>query len=195
MKKLNLIGKKYGLLKVIEERPATKAGHITWLCECECGNKVTRTGTSITRSKYSSCGCFSRCGKDNPNWEGVGEISAAWFHNVVVRAASGRKSRSGITKKLDIDIQYVWDLFLKQERKCALSGLELTFPEKGTNEAHKKATASLDRIDSTKGYIKNNVQWVHKHVNIMKNTFDEGYFVKLCTEIYKNSGGSCEINI
>jgi hypothetical protein len=186
MKKLDLVGKKYGLLTVIEDRPATNAGHITWLCKCDCGNEVIRTGTSITRSKYSSCGCWSRFGKDNPNWNGVGDISAAWFANVIGRAASGRKSRSGIVKKIDIDIQFVWDLFLKQERKCALSGIELTFPIKGTNEEYKRATASLDRIDSRKGYLKDNVQWVHKKINIMKNVFDKQTFVTMCQAVAEN---------
>ncbi len=41
-------------------------------------------------------------------------------------------------------------------------------------------TASLDRIDSSKGYTKDNIQWVHKHVNLMKHKFDQKYFVDIC---------------
>ena len=32
-------------------------------------------------------------------------------------------------------------------------------------------TASLDRIDSTKGYVPGNIQWVHKDINRIKNKF------------------------
>jgi hypothetical protein len=48
-------------------------------------------------------------------------------------------------------------------------------------------TASLDRIDSSKGYCEDNVQWVHKDINRMKNTFDQDYFISLCKLIAENS--------
>lgn len=181
MRALDLIGKTFGRLRVLSRSGVTPAGHVTWNCECGCGNSVIRTGTSLTRSKYSSCGCWKPpSGKDSPHWEGVGDISAAWWHNVVHRSASGRKSRSGITKKLDITIEYAWELFLKQDRRCALTGLELRFPKKSTSSEYKSATASLDRIDSTIGYVKGNVQWVHKDINIMKNTYSNNYFINMC---------------
>ena len=46
-------------------------------------------------------------------------------------------------------------------------------------------TASLDRIDSKKGYIEGNIQWVHKDINRMKWAFNEDYFIKLCNNIYQ----------
>jgi hypothetical protein len=41
-------------------------------------------------------------------------------------------------------------------------------------------TASLDRIDSSKSYNKNNIQWVHKDVNKMKWAFNQNHFIKFC---------------
>ena len=193
-----MLGKKFGRLTVIEERPPTPAGHSTWLCLCDCGKEAIRTSTSMKRSQFSSCGCWHREGFDNPLFRGVGEISGNWFWHVVYRSACGRKSRYAIERKLEIDIQFIWDLFLKQNRKCALSGIELTFPKNNNNEEKKKSTASLDRIDSKKGYIKDNVQWVHKDVNRMKNIYSQDYFVKMCKAIssnINNSGaGGCEIS-
>jgi len=43
-------------------------------------------------------------------------------------------------------------------------------------------TASLDRINSSKGYTLDNVQWVHKTVNIMKQGLsdeDFKYWIKM----------------
>ena len=40
--------------------------------------------------------------------------------------------------------------------------------------------ASLDRLDITKGYETGNVQWVHKHANIMRNVYSIDYFIHLC---------------
>ena len=44
-------------------------------------------------------------------------------------------------------------------------------------------TASLDRIDSKKGYIKGNLQWVHKDLNIMKNSYPNQYFIEMCKKV------------
>lgn len=64
---------------------------------------------------------------------------------------------------------------MKQHRKCNLSGVELEFDK--TN------SASLDRIDNTKGYTLENVQWVHKDINRMKNVFSQDYFIDMCHRI------------
>ena len=36
-------------------------------------------------------------------------------------------------------------------------------------------------------YIKGNVQWLHKHVNIMKNSFPQEMFIYLCNKITENN--------
>lgn len=54
-------------------------------------------------------------------------------------------------------------------------------------------TASLDRIDSTKGYTLDNIQWVHKHINVMKMDLDQEYFIKLCKLVTKKSKNGVQI--
>src|SRR5882724_8540250 len=51
-------------------------------------------------------------------------------------------------------------------------------------------TASLDRRENHRGYVKGNVQWVHKVVNIMKSNHDEAYFVAMCKQIADHRGGA-----
>ena len=48
-------------------------------------------------------------------------------------------------------------------------------------------TASVDRIDPKRGYEEDNLQFVHKDVNLMKNRFDEPYFIEMCKLIVGNS--------
>lgn len=55
MKSNNLIGKKYGMLTVIEK--ADNSGISKWVCECECGNVKTVFGTNLTNGRTTSCGC------------------------------------------------------------------------------------------------------------------------------------------
>jgi len=84
-------------------------------------------------------------------------------------------------------------LFLQQNRKCALSGLELKFANSAKEQRnHKGTTASLDRICSSKGYVAGNVQWVHKDVNFMKQHYPQDYFVELCGKITKNMENKSE---
>jgi hypothetical protein len=48
-------------------------------------------------------------------------------------------------------------------------------------------TASIDRINSDFCYEKNNVWFVHKHINLMKYNFDINYFLKMCKFISENN--------
>lgn len=67
----NLIGRTFGKLKVIEEDksyiPSKENNwHTKWLCECECGNKISVFGSNLTRLHTTSCGCIARSiGEEN----------------------------------------------------------------------------------------------------------------------------------
>lgn len=67
----------------------------------------------------------------------------------------GAKSRNLV---VEITPKNIWDLFIKQNRLCALSGIEIYFGKTKNEET----TASVDRIDSNLGYIITNIQIVHK---------------------------------
>ena len=195
MKKKIEIGNKFGKLLVIEEVEERKSGGIRYKCLCDCGSTHEAFATHLRRGLITHCGCSRIKGAKHHQWSGVGEISGEFWWSHVVRSANGSKSnnRERKPKELTLTIQEAWDLFLNQNRKCALSGIELIFPSKWKD---KSWTASLDRIDSSKGYILGNVQWVHKDVNIMKNKFNQDYFTETCKLIYKNiytSGGSCSL--
>jgi hypothetical protein len=60
--------------------------------------------------------------------------------------------------------------------KCALTGWEI-------NMNYTNCTASLDRIDSTKPYDVDNIQWVHTMVNMCKNKYPQDRFIEMCTAV------------
>jgi hypothetical protein len=169
----------YGQLTVLTSLPRDKHGHSKYECRCSCGKIVNRIISSIIRGHNSNCGCVgNKKGVDSPHWKGCGEISATWFKQAVENSANGSKRKNGKGKEIDIDIKYVWELFLQQNRKCALTGINLEFAKTTTTKMN--TTASLDRIDSSIGYLRGNVQWVHKHINMMKQSYDQDYFIKMC---------------
>jgi hypothetical protein len=70
--------------------------------------------------------------------------------------------------------------FLRQNGKCAYTGVDLVFGETSNDRHRGKTTASLDRKDSSKGYIKGNIQWVHKDINFFKSDLSDNKFRRMC---------------
>lgn len=91
------------------------------------------------------------------------EIPISWFA-AKVRRGSQRNYEFTIT------IEEVWDIYIAQDKVCALTGVPIDF----------KGTASLDRIDNAVGYVRENIQIVHKDVNYMKYIYSQDYFIKMC---------------
>lgn len=169
----DLVGKKFGKLTIISRAENSWDGRTRWFCRCECGNEPTVLGQNLTRGATVSCGCFGR----EASWTGCGELSGYYWS----RLKSDAKRRE---IAFDITIEYAWDLFLKQNRKCALTGMDIGFVPIGKiGKYYAEQTASLDRIDSNMNYETGNVQWVHKHINNMKQAYAESYFFEMCKKV------------
>lgn len=87
--------------------------------------------------------------------------------------------------EFSVTLEELWNLFLKQDKRCALTNVELTFTS-NYRDYKKLQTASLDRINSDKGYIINNIQWVHKTINILKRDVDQDKFIEMCKQVARN---------
>jgi len=182
--KIDLMGQVFGGLTVIGEAPASPRGLANWVCTCECGNEYVTSGYYLRQGRKRSCGCRNGRlrGKDNPKWSGHEDISGSFWNSI----RSGAKQRK---LKLEITIQDAWKLFLEQDGKCALTGLEIVLCASDIERREKEIeqTASLDRIDSTLGYIHGNVQWVHKDVNKIKQNLTQARFIELCRLIAEHN--------
>lgn len=104
--------------------------------------------------------------------KGTDHISLTHF-NKIIRSAKDRNIH------FDLTIEDITELLVQQNFKCALSGVEIYA---GYN-SDKTQTASLDRIDSSKGYVIGNVQWLHKDVNVAKMALSQDDFIQMCTAV------------
>lgn len=89
-----------------------------------------------------------------------------------------------------LSCEYLWNLFLQQGKKCALSGVELNISSsinKNHNIDRSNHTASLDRIDNNLPYIEGNVQWIHKTLNAMRRQYSVEEFVWWCSKVFINA--------
>lgn len=175
----NYAGQKFGKLTIISHKGYAQPNKkdSLWLCECECGRKkVTRIRT-LKNGNTKTCGkCPKPKGNKHPCWRGCGDLSKDLFN-------SYKNSASARNLKFDITIEYMWNIFIKQNGKCALTGWDIYFPPTYRQKTQK--TASPDRIDNKKGYIKGNIQWIHQDVNYLKSNLDKEYFIKICSAVAK----------
>ena len=78
--------------------------------------------------------------------------------------------------------------WIKQEGRCALTGVKMTVGQGGS----RLFKASLDRINSDRGYVFGNVQWTCWAANQMKGngTDDEiDVFVDACIDAFMEQAG------
>jgi len=169
------IGDVFDKLEVIGQAPErSKNGDILWICQCKCGLKSKVRTYSLLSGHTTSCGC----GRIEAISSNTGYISGTWY---------GAIKKNARVRGLDFLVtpEYLNELLIKQDHKCALSGLLI---EIKSGRRNLETTASLDRIDNNLPYIEGNVQFLHKHVNYMKWTHTQEYFIGLCKIIAIKQG-------
>lgn len=181
----DLKDKEYGqltVIKLLEEK--TKTRGCLWECQCKCGNIKKFPSNSLTSGNNITCGDkkkHSGCDELDHKWNRVGEIPLSHL-NAIKQNAIKRNLNYTVTP------EYLWNLFLKQNRKCALSGVQLDFTLQRNSSRTRSigTTASLDRINSKIGYIEDNVRWIHKELNIMRGSLSDERFLYWCGQCFNN---------
>lgn len=173
----DLRGKVLNNWKVLEQTSIRKSNGVVVVmlkCECiKCGNINTQPKAAIMKSKGSCVKCINL--RSCPH----GNVTESYLAKVRQRAKAKKWEYSVSTK-------YLSELFNKQNGKCVYTGRELKFGT-ATNFRNGHQTASLDRIDSSKGYVEGNVQWVHKRIQPMKLTMSHDEFISTCCEVSNNA--------
>lgn len=163
----DLTNKEFGDWKVLY-RVDSSYGNITYLCQCKCGNKVKQQSSTITNGLSIRCRkCQAKSRRHSHN-----SLSNTYW-NKLKKEAARRGLEFSITK------EYAWSLLLLQKNLCKLSGLKIGFAD----IVAEPNTASIDRIDSSIGYVVGNIQWVHKKVNFMKGSLNQEDFLDICERI------------
>jgi hypothetical protein len=91
-------------------------------------------------------------------------------------------------RDFDLDESYLASLWKQQNGKCAITNCTLIPARRDRRKT--PATTSLDRIDSNRGYVKGNVQFVAYSVNMAKNDFDDQTIRDFFLQIQKSPARS-----
>ncbi len=170
---IDLTNKQFGRWFVNQRGPNTPSGKTAWYCVCVCGCHALIQSSHLRRGLSTQCiGCAK--------FRGHQQISLSYWSSLINNA----KRRN---YEFSISIQEAWNQFVKQESKCALTGQVLIFARNFQTDTQ---TASLDRIDSSKGYVAKNIQWVHKDINLLKGSIDDLKFIELCQMVASYRGNN-----
>lgn len=145
-----------------------------WKCLClNCNQICYRSTTQLTKKQRQACfKCLMRLSSIHKDMA-YGKVCYSYLYGI-------RKRAQKKNLMFDLDCKFLDELFIKQNQRCKLSGVLITLPEDWSLKKKNEYTASLDRIDSSKGYIKDNVQWVHKRINAMKLNMTDAEFIDWC---------------
>lgn len=100
---IEMTGRTFGRLTVLERAGRDPRGKITWRCSCECGNpEFVAEGDELRRGKVRSCGCLRR--------ETARAIlrehhtaTAQWRQDVVANLASLNEIIAELTAVVSVD--------------------------------------------------------------------------------------------
>lgn len=154
---------------------------------CDCGEVFSKLLTLIKLNRIKQCKkCSNKIKKEkfsqyiiehsyteSNRYMGYMELPKSIFCQYKANAA-----RRNID--FNITIEYMYHLYEKQNKKCFFTDIELSFNPKNNN-------ASLDRINSTIGYVEGNLIWVYKPLNTMKRSLSIDEFIKYCCLIAKHN--------
>ena len=101
------------------------------------------------------------------------------YYKGVLRASFAHKYKtSAETRGIEwsVSFDYLAQLLIDQDFKCALSSEALDAMGLQNN-------CSLDRIDSSQGYLVGNVQWTTSMINMCKQSYTQEDFIFMCKAV------------
>ena len=171
------IGEQYNdftVLSIDRKEKRKNNYHVYYKCQCKCGQISIMERTTLGKHKH----CH-RCYSDSRMGKPYKDISHRYWECLKI-TANKRNIKFNISKK------YAWEIFINQNKLCALSGVPLRFEKRYTKQRTLQ-TASLDRIDSDLSYEIGNVQWVHKQVNWLKSSLKDEDLLRWVKLIYEHN--------
>lgn len=137
-----------------------------------------RSETSFKRKVCYECVELQRRSRVSASYE-------SFLHHLWVRTKNRVSRKDAPVNEFSITEDHLKNLWTDNDGRCALSGVHMTHHSDGGGR--KDLNASVDRIDSEKGYIPGNVQLVCTRVNLMRHSLSTSDFYWWVKTIHDHS--------
>ena len=165
--------------------PCTKKGGNHSYIKTNCIHCNKEFLANKKTAKYCSQSCTNYYNKDSEKIKYFRRSSVINSLRAVLWGAKARAKR--LNREYNLTQKYVLDLLETQEGKCAATGILLEPSAQRTCQNKNPFTVSIDRIDSSKGYIIGNIQIVCSIYNSAKNSYSTEEVKKLCIGFIKTN--------
>jgi len=182
------IGKKYPGTELLVLYKTKIKNRVSFNVICSCGTQKVIRRSDLVAGSYISCGSAD-CKYSQQN---IRKDKASLFRDDAESfningsvLAKYKKNAEDRGYSFEITVEDIFSVWKKQGHKCALTGVSLKC---GTNS--RNHNWSIDRIDNSVGYTKDNIHIVHKTINIFRNKFSIKEFVLMCNLVSNNNVNS-----
>lgn len=191
----DVVNKKFNKLTVLKRLLGSKVE-----CLCECGNKKICSLKDLKRNRIVGCGCA----KNTPELrklarerayklqeEGIlnkgGDHLSDKYSSFRVFLKRMKNRKKGI-KECALSLQDLEDVWNKQCGLCAYTKIPLILVSHSNlrKDLDIWNLASVDRIDSNKGYEKNNIHFVSRNINYAKNNMTHEKMLEFISFLKQN---------
>lgn len=139
---------------------------------------------SLCKSCYSDANMEKFKGLSNEKRKRIQGKVREWARNNSVKLKLTQSRMRAKNKKMcfDLDEEYINELFKKQNGRCIYTNVPIKLTDDGVGELF-----SIDRMDSSKGYVKGNVVLTTGFVNKMKSNYKLSEFLNIIKLIYEHN--------
>jgi len=176
-KVINLIGQKFGRLKVIRQSGFDKWGHSLWQCKCDCGIEKVINQQCLRNGITKSCGCLRReiSGDRKRLSPGLGSM-----RTIILSYKRNAKMR-------EIEYKLTEEQFREiTQRNCYYCGAKPNNTTKYKQYFGDYIYNGIDRIDNNRGYIIDNVVPCCHTCNQSKSSLTIQEFQDWIEKVYQN---------
>lgn len=155
-----------------------KRGSKHLCCSLSCHAKIngkTRSITAKTKAEQTA-----RIKKFNNNRRDH-LTPFRWY----LARAKARSSKKGDDQLTNLTSEYLKDLWERQQGVCPLTGWKMNLADStsGFSDSKHPKNASLDRVDSSKWYVKDNVRFISLIANYAKAEWDDQWVIDFAKSV------------
>jgi hypothetical protein len=151
-----------------------KRGRIDFYCGLKCAGQTKKNLKHL--KKFKDNFLYTRHIRQKDEHSGF-----RWYMKNIKRSSKKRNHT------YDVDIEYLEMIWKKQEGICPFTKEKLQLKTHSDDRFSTPYSASIDRIDNSKGYIKGNIRFVALIFNYARNVFTDEEVLGFCKKVASNA--------